>query len=792
MLALLYLILAFFVGWVIKQLFRVDTLSLFARISGRTNKLPPTWTFDFPFSIIVGGTVLTTVHYYFSFLFSLVLPDDINPMLATNLFFIPLLILFFFLSYHYVLKKSHLPAWNDYFSKADAFYWKTLWFFGLFSIFIICYSFFVYRGILNSGATVFGDFAPHTAIINSFAKGNNFPTQYPHFANDGIQYHFFFFYLCANLVFLGFRIDFAMNIPSILGILSFTLLLGCLGFLLTKRKLVFFLAPFMLFFRSSYAIFSYLGELIGKEGSTPLSVIVGIFRTDKFIGTSLHDDWGLWNLNVYANQRHLLWGFSIMLIILFIFLPSIKTSIFKSKKDQVSVNPPIEYENENIHAIVEENEKSVSRVQKVVLYFTDSSLWKIQKPSELILCVILIACLPYWHGSILISMLCILFVMAFFARSRLSYIIVAGAGVMSALLQARFFSGGASNVANPTFLWGFISDDKSVLGVAGYLFQVLGIAFVFMLVLPFFQEKFQNRVFVFACLSPIVFALTISLTPDVTVNHKYIIIAIALLNIFIADLFCNILQVVKNSYKDLKKQIKTNFIRKPNHSLPQPDHSGNQVLNEEQKESQNLSNEKSDEEFDDKPDSFTSSKPALSSEFKNMPILNPLSKKIFIFILSSLISILIAFSLFATGIPEFIGYINKNISTVKVDLNSPLTKWIETNTDPKDVFLTAPYHMNEFFFSGRKVFYGWAYFTWSAGHDTASREVIVKNLFNGCGGDLDEFLAIVKQYGIRYAIIDNELISQKTYVVNLDFFKTNFKVAAFFPSIRNSTIYKLY
>jgi len=716
MFAILYLILAFFVGWVVRQLFKIDTPDLFYRISGRTRHLPPVWTFDFPFSLIVGVTLVTTVHYYLSFLFSLILPGDINPLLASNIAFVPFLSVFFCLSFKKIKKNANHPAGSDYFSKMDFFYWKTLFFFSCFSIFLIFYSFFVFNGYLNSGATVFSDFAPHTAIIRSFSKGMNFPTQYPHFANDGIQYHFLFFYLCGNLEYLGLRIDFAMNIPSILGILSFTTLLGCLGVLLTKRRWVFFLAPFMLFFRSSYAIFSYLRELTAKNGATLGSVFMDILKTNKFIGQTTHDDWGLWSLNVYANQRHFLWGFSILLLVLFLFIPSIRIPRFHKYK------------------------KEKPGLEKIAQYLVHPSLWKIQNGRELLLCLLLIACLPYWHGSVLIALLCILFVMVFFSKNRLSFILAAGVAVVSALLQAWFFSGGARNVASPTLLWGFLSSDTSIPGVLSYLFQVLGISFLLIFFLPFIQKNFKNRTLILACLSPLVFALCISLTPDVTVNHKYIIITMALLNIFIADAFCTILQFTKDHFEALRTK-----------SLPSSDPSPNRHST-----------------------------------------VRTLLKKALFSALSVILVLLLSFSLFATGIPELTGYFNKNMATVKIDLNSPLTEWIEKNTDPSDVFLTAPYHMNEFFFSGRKAFYGWSYFSWSAGHDTASRKIIVESMFLGYEGDLEAFLKNVKQEKIRYAIIDDTLLMQSEYDVDPLFFKMNFAEVARFPAIRNTIIYQLY
>lgn len=721
MFAVIYLASAFLFGWVLLQLLGIDAQTLFQKISGRTSTLIPAWTFVFPFSLIAGTTLLTTFHYYLSLLFSLALPKSINPLLLTNLCMIPLLGAFFYLSWRKVLSKKVLPHWRSYFTAADSFYWSTFWFFSLFSIFLIFYSFFVTKNILHSGYTVFGDFAPHTAIISSFAKGSNFPTQYPHFANDGIKYHFFFFYLCGNLEYLGMRMDLAMNIPSILGILSFTLLLGGLAVLLTKKKWTFFLAPFLLFFRSSYAVFSYLKELSSASGATWKSILKGVLETNKFIGETLHDDWGLWTVNVYANQRHFLWGFSLILIVLFFFLPTIQGSLNTRPAKKGPNSPVTKVPNSPIEMFPITSCVKESFFTRIVQYFTDRNLWKIKNPKTLILCSALIACLPYWHGSMMISLLCILFCMAFFSDNRFSYLITAAAGVLSAVLQARLFSGGAKSVASATFLWGFLAENKSLTGVLSYLFQVLGIAFIFLLILPFLQNRKQNKVFYFACLSPLVFAFCISLTPDVTVNHKYIIIAMGFLNIFIADAFCNIWAYVKESF-----------------------------------------------------------------------VITRLPKRILMSAFSIFVAVFITFSLCASGVVELIAYVNKNVATVNVDLKSPLTSWIEENTAPDAVFLTAPYHMNAFFFSGRKVYYGWSYFTWSAGHDTASRLILVRKLFSGCGGNLEEFKALAQKEKISYVIIDDELLNNADYNVDVTFFETNFKKVLSLPGVHKTSIYKLY
>ena len=98
---------------------------------------------------------------------------------------------------------------------------------------IMFYVFYIRDGILYSGFTVYGDYAPHTAMMRSFSRGNNFPTQYPHFGGEDVKYHFMFQFLVGNLEYLGLRIDVAYNLLSVFALLGFLMVLYCLARRLT-------------------------------------------------------------------------------------------------------------------------------------------------------------------------------------------------------------------------------------------------------------------------------------------------------------------------------------------------------------------------------------------------------------------------------------------------------------------------------------------------------------------------------------------------------------------------------
>ncbi len=704
--AVIFLLISFFFG---RFLMKKSDLS-FATLFPDTLHLMPAQAFDLPFAFILGTTLLTTLHYLLALLsaslFRRLAPDS---MALANIIFFSLAFLFILIRLIFALmslavgkdeskarflyRKLYKRLSGFFINRAEkppVFFSVSFLIFTLFSVFLISYSFFVKDGILYSGYSVFSDFSPHTAVISSFAYGDNFPTQYPHFAGDGINYHFFFFYLSALLLRLGLRFDFAMNLPSILGILAFVLLLGSFGVILTRKKGVFFLAPAMLFFRSSSAIFSYLGDLRRNGISGIVNTFKAVLDTNIFIGASPHDDWGLWSMNVYANQRHLLWGASAMLMVIMVM--------------QARSTGPLKLEGDSF-------------LQKTGEYLFSARLWRAGNLKGLLPLLVLVAFLPYWHGSTFLAMMIYLFVMALFSRERLSYLLLAATGAIFSLLQSAFFSDKSSSPVSPRFLFGFIAEDKTLAGLAVYLYQVIGLALLFILVLPFLKPERKKSLLFAGSWLLIIFTFTVSLTPDVTVNHKYLILALSIMNIYIASAFFDMWSYVKKL-------------------------------------------------------------------FVSLPVQG---------ILAGVLALFISFSLFATGFVEFIGYKNKNRNHVQIDLNSSLTLWIKENTQTDDVFLTEPFHMHPLLFSGRKIFYGWPYFTMTAGHDTESRLEVVKDLYSGCNNNYQDFLLLAQKHKITYLTLPaRDGHSQSEYFLNYDFFDRHLSLVADFGLSDNLLIYRIH
>ena len=172
----------------------------------------------------------------------------------------------------------------------------------LFSLFLMFHTFgydSAQKNILIA-RTLWSDFGSHIPLIRSFSMGNNWPPEYPIFPGEPIRYHFLFYLLVGMLAKIGFRLDWALNIPSALG---FTLLLfgiWTLATLLFKDKRIAVLSILFFLFNGSLSFIKFFTR-------QPLS-----FRDFPAFGPW---DGGVitafWNLNIYTNQRHLAWGFAL-------------------------------------------------------------------------------------------------------------------------------------------------------------------------------------------------------------------------------------------------------------------------------------------------------------------------------------------------------------------------------------------------------------------------------------------------------------------------------------------------
>ena len=395
-------------------------------------------------------------------------------------------------------KRAVLPA----FTAREAVFFLLLL---AFLTWIMFYVFYIKDGILYSGFTVYGDYAPHTAMMRSFSLGDNFPTQYPHFGGEDVKYHFMFQFLVGNLEYLGIRIDIAYNMLSVFALLGFLMMLYSIARRITGSGAAGVVTVALFFFRSSFTFFRYLWEHL-RAGD----LLKTLAENTSFIGYTPNEDWGLWNFNVYLNQRHLAFGLLIAALVLWYYLDLVEAGCSHSEKGLAWM--------------------------KNRLFSAEA--WKIRNPEGALAAGLALGLTAFWNGAAVIGGLLILLGFAVFSDGKLDYLATAVTAVLFSVLQSKVCIRGSAVEAG--FYWGFISEDKSPAGVLWFLIQMSGIFFAgAVLLLPLLKKRL-HRVLTVSCLFPVVFAFCFSLTPDITVNHKYIMISYAFLAVLWAGLLAGL------------------------------------------------------------------------------------------------------------------------------------------------------------------------------------------------------------------------------------------------------------
>ena len=101
----------------------------------------------------------------------------------------------------------------------------------------------------------------------------------------------------------------------------------------------------------------------------------------------------------------------------------------------------------------------------------------------------------------------------------------------------------------------------------------------------------------------------------------------------------------------------------------------------------------------------------------------------------------------------------KNAGTVVVRLQGDrLFDWLLAETKPDDIFLTDLYVTSPILLAGRKIYYGWSYYAWSAGYPVAEREQRYRRMLGATVAG--ELLATLREEHIAYVAIDDGMRSR--------------------------------
>ena len=689
MLGIIYLILAEILGYKASKIL-IEEETKFSFI----NRI---WLI-LPASFGVGTLLLTWVVYIISWFFSVVGKVE-NPLLYGNaigmagvLIFIILIEVQKYRSHSSLIrsnmeiglteqidqdrklkKKSRKFSMDNLITDKSRFK-KELILFGLLAAFItymMFYVFYMKDGILYSGLTVYGDYAPHTAMIRSFSMGNNFPTQYPHYGGADVKYHFMFQFLAGNLEYLGMRMDVAYNIVSLTSLTGFLMLLYQLALRITGKMCCGVLTIFLFFFRSGMAFFRFVWEHI-QAGN----LLETLTENVSFIGYTTNENWGLWNFNVYLNQRHLAFGLLMVTLALYLFMDWLEAGTMHEEKGFVWM--------------------------KERLFSKEG--WRSRNLEQALLMGLFLGLCAFWNGAAVIGGLLILCGFAVFSDGKLDYLIMAAVTIFFSYLQTKIFISGSA--MSPQIYLGFLAEDKTVWGVVKYLFWMSGVFFLGLLVLVWFMRR-RERAILLGFIFPTIFAFVLLMTPDINVNHKYIMISYAFLTIFWAWTICNFW-----TGERVKRNVK-------------------------------IADERKTEDIENEIKKETSQSDVKTGRDRKI---RKFAGKVLAAILTICLSI--------TGIYDFAVIVKGNGPgrRVAVNMNSDLTCWLAEHLDKNDLLLTPEYSMNEVTMSGVMLYCGWPYYAWSAGYDTNYRAAQAVTIYTT--SDSETLKSTVKQEKITYILFE--------------------------------------
>ncbi len=521
MVAVLYLIVCTGFGISLIHVMIPDIRRFFSEIAASSNpEFFPELVFTIPAGFLVGTLSTSMFSYYLTYILARCTGHS-DGIRALGMEITVLVFVLWMVVNVIRIKKRGLPI-EKYQSNVsnNRFYGISIGVFLLLASFLMIDSYRLSGNSLQAGYAAMSDLAPYTALTSSFARGFNFPTQYPHFAADGIQYHFFFYYFCGTLEYLGMPIDLAINIPSILSMVSTLMLTGSLAALLAKKRTAFVLAPVLVLFRSSFNFIMQYAEYFASSHSLTRA-LAEMLASKTYYGKTPYEDWGVWTINIYGNQRHLMFGLACVVLLVMLFVPYVR------KMCAMLASPEMRGKKLRTFLIGKESWLPVRT--------GTNGPWR-----TLALALLIVVPLPYFHGSEMISALLILALMAVFSNYRLIYAILAIVGVLSSVLQTRLFSGAVEKVFKLRIHLGFYSASIMPWAVISYLVAITGLTLILALVYIIWvcrKEKKDRGFFLAlwgASLMPLIFAFVFQPTSELLTNHKFVQTTIILMDVFVA------------------------------------------------------------------------------------------------------------------------------------------------------------------------------------------------------------------------------------------------------------------
>ncbi len=325
-------------------------------------------------------------------------------------------------------------------------------------------------GSIYIATKAWSDFASHVPLIRSFSLGSNFPPQYPIFPGEPIHYHFVFYAFAGTLEKLGFRFDWALNLPSIIGFTALIFMIYLFAKKLFDSKYVGLLSVLFFIFNGSLSFVYFF-----KKYPLSINTLNQIVTSREFASFGPYDK-GLvsafWNLNIYTNQRHLAAAFALSLFLIYIYL-----FYLPLKKAKI----------------------------KMLLSF---------------LIGLTLGAFFFFHLVALLMTSMIIFIIGVLNKDVKNILIIFITGGILWIPQYLYLNHGSSAYSLMLVPGYLISDNLTFTNFVGYWIANLGLHTILIGVGLFFANK-KQRIFFLAALSCFVVGNLFQFSPDMAGNHKF-------------------------------------------------------------------------------------------------------------------------------------------------------------------------------------------------------------------------------------------------------------------------------
>src|SRR5437870_5767500 len=403
------------------------------------------------------------------------------------------------------------------------------------------------NGNLRIANPQYSDFGPNTAIMQSFAVGHNFPTEYPHFSGDRIRYHFLFYFQAGNLEFLGLDPAWSLNLLSITTLVAMLILAMTFGEVVFNSRAVGRLGSLLFFFFGSLSYVPFLH----RQGSVR-AAIQAIRQQREFLPSIFPyrgELWGTWSQVTYLNQRHFASAIGILLLVLIFLVIRYRMRPKRPKAppsiDSVAVQPKPSPE-----MAADTGPEDATRPENVSEPISDVTSASVATESKqevvvpakrfrdtlpgFIFSGVLLGLLPMWNSAVFIAAAAVLGVLFLLFPLRRQMLVLAVTAGLIALPQMLYLSTGSGRAQMPRLLhWGYMVDQPTAANVAKYLGFIFGFKWLLIALALIFASWFQRRLFL-AALSLLGVAFCFQFTIEVFANQKFLHIWVIIANLFVA------------------------------------------------------------------------------------------------------------------------------------------------------------------------------------------------------------------------------------------------------------------